>query len=281
MIVAQFVDLLRRGGAIAAPGVQDALTALIAARAGAQALYLGGNAMALGLGKGQPFLTLTETAALTTRVTRAIDVPLLVDAGAGFGAGSHLRLAVRELEAAGAAAIHLDDQPYPKLADYHRGQGSLVPADEMAARLRIARAARHDMLVIARTDALRVTKSLDETIRRAKCYGEAGADALIVLDLDPAQAPIVHDALPDFPLLWIGGVVPPVPSRDELSAAGFAMALYPFSGVAITITALTNLWAGLAETGRPAVSGDLLARARSETLALVDMAASWAVEDQA
>jgi methylisocitrate lyase len=279
--MARFSDLLSEGGAISAPGVHDALTALIAARAGHRALYLGGNAMALGLGKGQPFLTLTETAALTTRIARAIDLPLLVDAGAGFGAGSHLRLAVRELEAAGAAAIHLDDQPYPKLAGYHRGAGTLVAAQEMAARIALARSTRREMLVIARTDALRVTKSIDETITRAQAYAAAGADALIVLDLDPARARAVRAALPDLPLLWIGGVAPPVPSRDDLAAAGFAMALYPFSGIAALTVALADVWRGLAETGRTPVSDETLARARTDTLALVDMAASWAIEDQA
>src|SRR3954462_9190145 len=93
--------LLQAGQAIAAPGVNDALTALIAAKAGHRALYLGGNAMALGLGKGQPFLPAPEPAATPARVSQAVALPLLVDAGAGFGGPAHLDLALGEIEAAG------------------------------------------------------------------------------------------------------------------------------------------------------------------------------------
>src|SRR5687768_8095326 len=121
--------LWRDGAITAAPGVHDPLTARIAEQAGHGALYLGGNAMALGLGKGQPFITLTETTQITARVTATSSLPVLVDAGAGFGEPAHLYIAVREIEAAGAAGLHIDDQPYPKLAAYHRGQGSLIAPD--------------------------------------------------------------------------------------------------------------------------------------------------------
>lgn len=275
-------DFLRAGRATAAPGVYDALGAKIAARAGHRALYLGGNAMALGLGKGQPFLTLTETVEITSRVTTATDLPVLVDAGAGFGEPAHVDLAVRALEAAGAAGLHIDDQPYPKRAAYHRGQGSLVPAELMAARLAAARAARRDpdFPIIARTDALRVTKSLDETLARCRGYAAAGADALMVLDLGPDQAPAVRDACPDIPLVWIGGVTPPVPTLGQLDAAGFGLACYPFNGFAAVSTGLADLWRGLAETGGIAQSDDTLARARADMVDLADLRRAWEIEDR-
>lgn len=272
--------LLAKGALAAAPGAYDVLSARIAARAGHPLVYLGGNAMALGLGKGQPFLTLTETVEITARVARGIDAPLIVDAGAGFGEAAHLDAAVRELEAAGAAAIHIDDQPYPKSVDYHRGRGSLVSAEAMAARIRIAVAARRDMLIIARSDALRVSGDMDETIARARTYRDAGADALIVLDLGPDRLAQVRDAVLDLPLIWIGGVAAPVPTLAELAAAGFAVALYPFSAVAGVTAALGDLWGELAASGRIAQSGELLARARQETLDIVDMARFWAIEDR-
>ena len=277
----QLTDLLARGGAAAAPGVHDALTARIAARAGHEALYLGGNAMALALGKGQPFLTSTETAAVTGRVAQAVDVPLLVDAGAGFGELPHLDVAVREIEAAGASGLHIDDQPYPKRAAYHRGKGALAPTETMTARLRTAAAARRDpdLAIVARTDALRVTRSIDETLARCRAYVAAGADALMVLDLSPADAASVRAAFPQTPLVWIGGVAPPIPSLAELRQAGFALACYPFNGVAAVSVAVADLWGGLAATGRIAQSPELLARARQETLALADLARAWALED--
>jgi 2-methylisocitrate lyase-like PEP mutase family enzyme len=274
--------LLASVGAVAAPGVHDPLTARIAARAGHPCLYLGGNAMALGLGKGQPFLTATETASITARVAAVVDLPLLVDAGAGFGLPSHLDLAVREIEKAGAAGLHIDDQPYPKRASYHRGRGSVVDSGTMASRIRAAAAARHDreLVLVARTDALRVTGSVDQALERCRRYVDAGADALMVLDLAPEQAEPFRHTFPETPLIWIGGVSPPVPSVDDLTAAGFALACYPFNGIAEISVALADLWTRLAEGGRIAQDPQLLARARAHALALADMQRAWDLEDE-
>lgn len=273
--------LWRDGAITAAPGVHDPLTARIAEQAGHGALYLGGNAMALGLGKGQPFITLTETAQITARVTATSGLPVLVDAGAGFGEPAHLHIAVREIEAAGAAGLHIDDQPYPKRAAYHRGQGSLIAPGAMATRLRTAVAARRNarFAIVARTDALRVSKSADETLSRCAAYVEAGADALMVLDLGPALAPQFRAAFPDTPLVWIGGVVPPIPSLADLEGAGFALACYPFNGVALIASGLADLWGGLARDGMINQSDESLARARGETLAIADMQRFWDIED--
>ncbi len=273
--------LLPSVGIVAAPGVHDALTARIAERAGHSAVYLGGNALGLGLGKGQPFVTLTETVEVTARIARTVGIPVLVDAGAGFGEPGHLHIAVREIEAAGAAGLHIDDQPYPKRAGYHRGQGALVSAEDMCERLRTAVAARRDprFAIVARTDALRVTKSIEETIVRCADYVGAGADALMVLDLGPGDAARFREAYPGTPLVWIGGVVPPVPSLSELEAAGFALACYPFNGVALIATRLGDLWARLAADGTIGQPDKELTRARGETLALVDMQRFWDIED--
>lgn len=270
------------GELIVAPGGYDPLSAGCAMRAGFDAVYLGGNALGLHLGKGQPFVTLTETVQAAARIVAALDPILVVDAGAGFGHPSHVHLAIREIEAAGAAAIHIDDQPYPKSVGYHRGQGSLATIEAAAAKLRIAARSRRnlDMLVIARIDALRVTKSMDEAIARCRAFVAAGAEALLVLDLTPQAAPVLAAAVPGVPLVWIGGVAPPIPTVAELAAAGFAMALYPFNAVAAVTTALNDLWSGLAATGAVAQTPELLARARVETLEAVDMASHWAIEDE-
>ena len=120
--------LMAAGGTLAAPGASDPFTARIIERAGFQAVYLGGNALGLSLAKGQPFVTLTETVDAAARIARVIEAPLIVDAGAGFGEPAHVHRAVIELESAGVAALHIDDQPYPKQARYHRGAGGLVGA---------------------------------------------------------------------------------------------------------------------------------------------------------
>lgn len=278
-------DALRRrladGACLPAPGVHDGLSARIAEAAGAPALYLGGNALGLSLGKGQPFVTATETADALVRINRAVTAPVIVDMGAGFGDAPHVHFTVRDIEAAGAAAIHIDDQPYPKPANYHRGQGRLDTPERTAAKLAVAAGARRspDMMIIARTDALRVTGSLDDAIDRGRAFVQAGAEALMILDLTPAHAATVRAALPGVPLVWIGGVVAPIPSLDELTAAGFAMALYPFNGVAAVTTGLNDLWRGLMGSGRIAQSAELLQRAREETVSVADLATAWAIED--
>ena len=269
------------GACLPAPGVHDALSARIAEAAGAPALYLGGNALGLSLGKGQPFVTATETVEALARINRVVAAPVIVDMGAGFGDAPHVHFNVRDIEAAGAAAIHIDDQPYPKPAGYHRGRGRLDSVAHTEAKLSVAARARRtpDMMIIARTDALRVTGSLDEAITRGRAFSEAGAEALMILDLTPERAAAVRQALPGLPLVWIGGVAPPIPALDELTAAGFAMALYPFNGVAAVTTGLNDLWRGLMGSGRITQSPELLQRAREETVSVVDLATAWAIED--
>jgi methylisocitrate lyase len=274
---------MAQGGCVAAPGAADPLCARIIARAGFDALYLGGNALGLAQAKGQPFVTLTDTVEATARISRTIDAALIVDAGAGFGGLSHLAGAVREIEAAGASALHIDDQPYPKSPDYHRGRGALVSIEASAARIRAAKSSLRDpeTLLIARTDALRVAKSMDEVIARGHAVRDAGADALLVLDLSPADAPRVRAALPGVSLIWIGGVNPPIPTLEELNAAGFGAALYPFNTAAAVSAAIADLWGAFKATGRVDQSEALLARMRKETLEIVDMASAWDIEDGA
>lgn len=265
-----------------APGAHDALSARIIAAAGFNAVYLGGNAIALAIGKGQPFITLTETVEVATCVCRSVDVPVIVDAGAGFGGPSHLHGAVRDIEYAGVAALHIDDQLYPKSPDYHRNQAELVTVDAMAARIGTACDARRNpaFSIIARTDALRVTGAMTEVVDRARACADAGADGLIVLDMAPEQAAFVREAVPDLPLYWIGGVHPPIPGRDALAAAGFSAALLPFNGIAEITARLSALWTRLAATGAIDQDDALLAQARTETLSLAGMQAAWDIEDE-
>jgi methylisocitrate lyase len=248
--------------------------------AGFGAVYLGGNALGIHLGKGQPFVTLTETRECVSRILPAVGIPLIVDAGSGFGEPNHVYHAVRELEFAGAAALHIDDQPYPKRAAYHLGGGSLAPVEEVARKLRIAVAARRDreLLIIARTDALRVTKSVQEVVSRGCAYAEAGADALMVLDATPAHADEIRIGVPSLPLVWIGGVSHPIPSHKELTAAGFALAVFPFNTIAAVTEAVTALWTGLMDRGVIEQPAGTLASAREETLELVRMQRDWDIE---
>jgi methylisocitrate lyase len=266
---------------VAAPGACDPFTAKLIDRAGFRAVYLGGNALGLSLAKGQPLVTLTETVEHSARIVRTVDMPLIVDAGAGFGAPAHVHRSVRELESTGAAAIHMDDQPYPKSPSYHRGAGELAPVHEMVEKISVAVQARRnpDFMIIARTDAIRVTGSISEAIARGRAYRNAGVDALMILDLQPHQVAVIRQALPDLPLVWIGGVVPPVPSLDVLEAAGFAIALYPFNTIAAIAETVSALWVQLKETGELKQSDALLKRMRLELAEIAGMKTYWDIED--
>ncbi|WP_158548800.1 isocitrate lyase/PEP mutase family protein [Parvularcula marina] len=247
--------LLSAPGCTVLPGAAEVLSARIMEEQGFEAVYAGGNAIGLAHGKAQPFVSAVETADTISRIVRATGCAVLADVGAGFGEGAHLDQAIREIEAAGAGGIHIDDQPYPKPVGYHRGEGRLETLDIVRSRFEVACKARRDSdtLLIARTDALRVTGDIDEVVTRGRALQSAGAEALIVLDLDPAQAGRVREALPDLPLIWIGGVKAPVPSQDDLHKAGFDMALFPFLTVAAMASAVTELWGMFAETGRVSV----------------------------
>jgi methylisocitrate lyase len=274
--------MMRSGRFIAAPGAMEPFTARIIENLGFPAIYLGGNAMGLHLSVGQPMVTLTETVACARAVLGAIDVPLIVDAGAGFGEPAHTHRAVRELERAGIAAIHIDDQPYPKRAHYHAGQGGLAPLKDAVQKLAVALSARrgHDFQIFARTDALRVTKSIEKTVERCRAYAAAGIDALMVLDLAPDQVPAIRAAVPNVPLAWFVSPSIPAPSLRELKAAGFQLALFPFNTVAAVAETVTALWTGLRDHGRIGQSPEMLAEWRHSVQDLIGMATYWEIEKQ-
>lgn len=266
----------------AAPGILDPMTARIVEDLGFECLYLGGNALGTQLGVGQPFVTLTETAQAVQAITRAVQVPLIVDAGAGFGDAAHTHRATIELEHAGAAAIHIDDQCYPKRAHYHKGVAVLAETKVVAGKIRAAVEARRDpaFSVWARTDALRASGSMQAVVDRAAAFAEAGADALVLLDVGPEQVGAVRQALPALPLVYIGGIKEPVPTVRQLQEAGFAAALYPFNTAAAVANAAAHTWSAFAQEGRPRRPDIPTTQTVAAMLKLVGMESYWAIEQR-
>jgi methylisocitrate lyase len=266
---------------VAAPGALDPFTARIIESLGFPAVYLGGHSMGIHLGVGQPFVTMTETINIATGVMRAITVPLIVDLGAGFGDATHIHRTVWECQRAGIAAIHIDDQPFPKRASYHRGQGTIVPLNDAVTRLAAAIDACDggDMLLIARTDSWRVTGSIDDVVARCHAYADTGVDMLMILDLEPATLAPIADQLPPLPLVWIGATSGPGPSLDELRNAGFTLAVFPFNTAAAVLDAVTDTWRHLRDDGRLAQSPELLNTAKRDVLDLIGMPDYWKIED--
>lgn len=212
-------------------GAWDALTARMAEQAGAEAVYMSGSCVSSSVHGGPDvgLTTMTEMVRRARQMSAAIDVPLVADGDTGYGNALNVRRTVREYERAGVDAIQLEDQVFPKRCGHFEGK-RVVDAPEFAAKIEAATAARadDDFLVIARTDALAV-HGVDEAIRRANLYREAGADVLFVeAPTDTDQMRLVTDAVegPHLANMAAKGKTPPL-SADELAAIGYDVAIYP------------------------------------------------------
>lgn len=225
--------LLRQPGILVAPGAYDCLTARLIEQEGFPAVYMtGGGTAVTRVGKPDlGFTTLTEMLASASAITATIGVPLIADADTGYGGALNVYRTIREYERAGVAALHIEDQTFPKRCGHLDGK-EVVPTAEMVTKIRAACEARtdDDFVLIVRTDALAVT-GLDDTLRRCVAYAEAGADVLFVEalrsqeDIDRVRAEV------DLPLLYNfveHGKSPMLPV-PELAALGFKMVIFPGS----------------------------------------------------
>jgi 2-methylisocitrate lyase-like PEP mutase family enzyme len=218
---------------VLAPGIYDALTALVAEQAGFEALYLSGASIAYTrLARSDIGLTTaTEVADTLARITERVSTPVIVDADTGFGNALNTQRTVRAFERAGAAMIQLEDQTFPKRCGHLDGKG-VVPAAEMCGKLRAALDARHseDTLILARTDALAV-EGFEAALDRAEAYLACGVDALFIEALrTPEQmAQACARFAGRIPLLanMVEGGKTPIQSADELGRIGFRIVIFP------------------------------------------------------
>jgi 2-methylisocitrate lyase-like PEP mutase family enzyme len=240
---------------VVAPGVYDAFTALVASQAGFTTLYVSGAAIAYTR-LGRPdigLVSMTEVVDTLALIRERVDSDLIVDADTGYGNALNVVRTVREFERAGATAIQLEDQDFPKRCGHLDGK-SLVPAQEMCGKIRAAVDARRsqDTLLIARTDAAAV-EGFERAIERATLYQEAGADMLFV------EAPRSRDDLArivkalggKLPLLANmveGGKTPTLPAA-ELEDIGFALVIFPGAIVRALGHMAGEFYASLATNG--------------------------------
>jgi methylisocitrate lyase len=247
------------------PGAFNALAARMIERAGFQATYLSGAALSAGA-LALPdigLITLNEVAENTRFITAAASLPVIVDADTGFGESVNVERTVRVLEAAGAAAIQLEDQRLPKRCGHLSGK-ELVSADEMAAKLRAAVAARRDadLVIIARTDARGVT-SFDDAVARACAYRAAGADAIFPEALESPDE--FARFRRDVPGTLVANMTEfgksPILTFDELVTIGYALVLFPVTLLRLAMKAVAD---GLAEIhaagSQKNLLGDMLTR---------------------
>jgi 2-methylisocitrate lyase-like PEP mutase family enzyme len=226
-------SLLARPQALLAPGVYDALSALVAEQAGFEALYLSGASIAYTrLGRSDVGLTTaTEVAQTLAHITDRVRLPVIVDADTGFGNALNVQRTVRDFERAGAAMIQLEDQGFPKRCGHLDGK-TVISTAEMCGKLRAALDARRseDTLILARTDAVAV-EGLAAALDRAEQYLDTGVDALFIEALrnpEQMQAACARFAR-RIPLLanMVEGGKTPILSAQELARTGFRIVIFP------------------------------------------------------
>jgi methylisocitrate lyase len=240
-------------GAIMLPGVPNASMARQVERVGFDAVYVSGAGMANSTA-GVPdigLLTLTEVAQLVRYIATAVKIPAIVDADTGFGGSENVARTIRELEAAGLAGCHIEDQEFPKRCGHLPGK-SLIDVEEMTEKIKAAVAARHDpdFMIIARTDA-RAIEDFDRTVNRAQRYTEAGADAIFPEALQSAEEFRDFASEIDVPLLanMTEFGKSPLLSFAELAGLGYRVVIFPQSAFRVSMKATDEFLRALKEGG--------------------------------
>ncbi len=245
---------LARKPIVIAPGVYDALTAHLAERAGFSTLYVSGAAIAYTR-LGRPdigLVAMSEVADTISMISDRVRADLVVDADTGYGNALNVGRTIRLFERAGARAIQLEDQAFPKRCG-HLDNKSLIPPEEMVGKIKAALDARRsrETLVIARTDAVAV-EGFDRAVARAVSYRDAGADILFIeAPKTRAELQRIAPAVGNVPLMANmveGGKTPPL-NAAELEAIGFSLVIFPGAIVRVLARAAGEFYGTLAAKG--------------------------------
>jgi 2-methylisocitrate lyase-like PEP mutase family enzyme len=254
--------LLKNEGIILAPGVYDGLSARLVRAAGFSAAYATGGGIARSM--GYPDLGLLSMREVTDRLALIVEhagVPVIADADTGYGSALNVRRTVREFERAGVAALHLEDQTFPKRCG-HYDDKALISTAEMSQKLRAARDAAEDpdLVLIARTDAIAV-EGFDAAIERAHTYAAAGADVLFVeAPVSEAQIEAIARSLPCPTLInmFEGGKTPLVPLA-RLEAFGYRIVIVPSDVQRAAIRAMQDVLTVMRRDGNSRAVADRMA----------------------
>lgn len=249
----RFADRIRRRELVSAPGVYDLISAKLADRMGFDALYMTGyGVVASHLGLPDAGLaTYSDMVGRVGQIAAMTGTPLVADGDTGYGGLLNVQHTVRGYEAAGAVAIQLEDQEFPKKCGHMLGR-RVVPAADMAAKIRVAVESRSDpdFLVIARTDS-RTTLGLDEALRRAEAYLEAGADLLFIESPESVEemARIGRTFEVSLVANMVEGGRTPILDAATLQKLGYRLAIFPALGFLAAGAVLEKAYAGLKATG--------------------------------
>ena len=259
----RFKDMLSQKRALTLPGAANAMFARVVEDLGFEACYVSGAGIA-NMHLGAPDIgltTLTEIANAVSAISDAITLPLMVDGDTGFGNAVNMHRTIKVLERAGAAAIQIEDQVFPKKCGHFNGK-EVIPCAEMVAKIKAAVDARTDadFQIIARTDA-RAIEGIDKAIERAHAFIEAGADATFVeapLDFDEMARIARELVVPQIANIVFGGKTPD-PGRARLADMGFGGVLYANASLQAALRAAYQVLGSLKEHGSLDLVADQLA----------------------
>jgi 2-methylisocitrate lyase-like PEP mutase family enzyme len=249
----RFAERIRRKELVSAPGVYDLISARLADRMGFDALYMTGyGVVASHLGLPDAGLaTYSDMVGRVGQIAAMTGTPLVADGDTGYGGLLNVQHTVRGYESAGAVAIQLEDQEFPKKCGHMLGR-RVVPAADMAAKIKVAVESRSDpnFLVIARTDS-RTTLGLDEALRRADAYLQAGADLLFIESPESVEEMARIGRTFGVPLVanMVEGGRTPILDGATLQKLGYRLAIFPALGFLAAGAVLEKAYAGLKATG--------------------------------
>ena len=273
-------DQLQRGETIVAPGAYDPLSARVVQVLGFAAVYTGGYMTGAHTSITEPLLTLTEQVEVAQKVARAVDLPVLTDAGAGYGDPLHVMRCVREFEAAGIAGIHIEDQVYPKRASYHKGLEHIVPMPEFVERMTYALKARRDpdFLIIGRTDAFSAVEgSRAELVQRGLTLKELGVDAVMPRGVrEREDLAFFRKEIPGIPLMVIAGADDI--SVQEYADLGYQIIIYATTPAIVAANALLETYQHLKDTGLLNINAQRVADLRRRVEELISLPEYYEVE---
>ena len=246
----EFRRLLAGPQPVYAPLVFNPISALLAQAAGFRALYLGGGSMGYIKAGTEANLSLTEMAQAALDIRTVCHLPLILDGACGWGDPMHVRRTIATSEAAGFAAIEIEDQLLPRHFEHHVGRENLVTLDLVVKKIAEAVAARTDpnLIIIGRTNARRL-HGMDEALRRAEALKKAGADMLFIHARDPEEMRIIGERLPA-PLMCFappdGFAEYPLKQRD-LAKLGYRLAASSGTAFAAMVKAVRQSYECLAQ----------------------------------
>jgi methylisocitrate lyase len=275
----RFRALLERPQILRMPGAHLGIAALLAKKAGFEALYMSGAAMSATMGLPDlGMITVDDVSWHIRQVVRAAGLPVLVDGDTGYGEALNVMHMVRAFEEAGAGAVHLEDQLLPKKCG-HLNDKKLADARDMAAKVAAARRARRSLVIIARTDAA-ASEGIDGAVARAKLYLEAGADAIFPEALTTAEMFREFAArMPGVKLLANMTEFGRTPffTDQEFEAMGYSMVIWPVSQLRVAAKSMEELYAAINRDGGTHGMVDRM-QTRAELYQTIDYAAYEALD---